>query len=310
VLLEGPPGCGKTLLARAVAGELDAKFYATSGSEFVEMFVGVGASRVRDTFETARTNAPAVIFIDELDAVGRRRGSGVGSAHDEREQTLNQLLVSLDGFVANDRVVVIAATNRSDILDPALLRSGRFDRRIRVPPLDRAARMQVLAVHTRDKPLANDVSLESIADQTAGFNGSQLESLTNEAALLAVRRSRMDGNGAVFVTAADFSRALQPHDAQQLLFNRLDSVLVESTTQIAQPTGRAIVRLQLQDAFLEGEVVWVDSAFIKIRNVNDGTETIIPKQQVVTIQALPGTELADVEDIRRDPWAGRHPDCR
>ncbi|MBR3629502.1 MAG: ATP-dependent zinc metalloprotease FtsH [Oscillospiraceae bacterium] len=190
VLLLGPPGTGKTLLARAVAGEAGCPFYPISGSDFVEMFVGVGASRVRDLFETAKKNAPSIVFIDEIDAVGRHRGAGLGGGHDEREQTLNQLLVEMDGFEANESVIVIAATNRRDILDPALLRPGRFDRQIVVGYPDIKGREDILKVHTKNKPLAPDVNLHDIARTTAGFTGADLENLTNEAALLAARADR------------------------------------------------------------------------------------------------------------------------
>lgn len=190
VLLLGPPGTGKTLLARAVAGEANVPFYSISGSDFVEMFVGVGASRVRDLFEQAKKNAPSIIFIDEIDAVGRHRGAGMGGGHDEREQTLNQLLVEMDGFSDNDSVIVMAATNRKDILDPALLRPGRFDRQIFVNYPDIKGREEILKVHTRNKPLAPDVVLATIAKSTAGFTGAELENLVNEAALLAARHQR------------------------------------------------------------------------------------------------------------------------
>ncbi len=190
VLLLGPPGTGKTLLAKAVAGEAGCPFYPISGSDFVEMFVGVGASRVRDLFETAKKNAPAIIFIDEIDAVGRHRGAGLGGGHDEREQTLNQLLVEMDGFTGNESVIVIAATNRRDILDPALLRPGRFDRQIVVGYPDIKGREEILKVHTRNKPLAPDVNLANIAKGTAGFTGADLANLTNEAALLAARANK------------------------------------------------------------------------------------------------------------------------
>lgn len=188
VLLVGPPGTGKTLLARAVAGEADVQFFSISGSDFVEMFVGVGASRVRDLFDQAKKNAPSVIFIDEIDAVGRQRGAGLGGGHDEREQTLNQLLVEMDGFSANTGVIILAATNRADILDPALLRPGRFDRQITVSYPDIKGRGEILKVHAKNKPLAPDVDLKSIAKGTAGFTGADLENLLNEAALLAARR--------------------------------------------------------------------------------------------------------------------------
>ena len=190
VLLMGPPGTGKTLLARAVAGEAGVPFFSISGSDFVEMFVGVGASRVRDLFDQAKKSAPSVIFIDEIDAVGRRRGAGLGGGHDEREQTLNQLLVEMDGFASNVGIIVMAATNRHDILDPALLRPGRFDRQIVVGYPDIRGREAILKVHTRNKPLAPDVELDVIAKTTAGFTGADLENLVNEAALLAARKSR------------------------------------------------------------------------------------------------------------------------
>lgn len=190
VLLEGPPGTGKTLLAKAVAGEAGVPFYSISGSDFVEMFVGVGASRVRDLFDTAKKNSPAIIFIDEIDAVGRQRGAGMGGGHDEREQTLNQLLVEMDGFNGNEGVIVIAATNRSDVLDPALLRPGRFDRQILVGRPDVKGREAILRVHAKNKPLADDVDLKVIAQQTPGFAGADLENVLNEAALVAARRNK------------------------------------------------------------------------------------------------------------------------
>ncbi len=190
VLMMGPPGTGKTLLARAIAGEAGVPFFSISGSDFVEMFVGVGASRVRDLFEQGKKNAPCIIFIDEIDAVGRHRGAGLGGGHDEREQTLNQLLVEMDGFESNDGVIIIAATNRPDVLDPALLRPGRFDRRIVVPRPDVRGRIGILQVHTRKVPLASGVDLEVIARSTPGFSGADLEFLVNEAALIAARRDK------------------------------------------------------------------------------------------------------------------------
>ena len=189
VLLVGPPGTGKTLLARAVAGEAGVPFFSISGSDFVEMFVGVGASRVRDLFEQAKKNSPCIIFIDEIDAVGRQRGAGLGGGHDEREQTLNQLLVEMDGFGANEGVIMIAATNRPDVLDPALMRPGRFDRQVVVSYPNIKGREEILKVHARGKPLAPDVNLKTIAKSTAGFTGADLENLLNEAALLAARRN-------------------------------------------------------------------------------------------------------------------------
>ena len=202
VLLVGPPGTGKTLLAKAVAGEAGVQFLSISGSDFVEMYVGVGASRVRDLFQQAKKSAPAIIFIDELDAVGRQRGSGLGGGHDEREQTLNQLLVEMDGFGSNEGVVVLAATNRVDILDPALLRPGRFDRQVYVGLPDIKGREEILQVHAKNKPLAEDVDLKQIARGTAGFTGADLENLLNEAALLAGRRSES------FITMKDLQESI------------------------------------------------------------------------------------------------------
>lgn len=190
VLLMGPPGVGKTLLARAVAGEAAVPFFSISGSEFVEMFVGVGASRVRDLFDQAKRNAPCIVFVDEIDAVGRHRGAGLGGGHDEREQTLNQILVEMDGFDTNTNVIVLASTNRPDILDPALLRPGRFDRRVTLDSPDVKGREEILNVHAKGKPLSDDANLEAIAKQTAGFSGADLMNLINEAAILAARRSK------------------------------------------------------------------------------------------------------------------------
>lgn len=201
VLLEGAPGTGKTLLAKAVAGEANVPFFSISGSDFVEMFVGVGASRVRDLFGEAKKNAPCIIFIDEIDAVARRRGTGMGGGHDEREQTLNQLLVEMDGFGVNEGIIVMAATNRVDILDPAILRPGRFDRKITVAPPDVGGREEILKVHSKNKPLSDDVNLEQVAQTTAGFTGADLENLLNEAAITAAMESR------AFVKQEDIKKA-------------------------------------------------------------------------------------------------------
>ena len=201
IILVGPPGTGKTLLAKAVAGEAGVPFFTISGSDFVEMFVGVGASRVRDLFEDAKKNAPCIIFIDEIDAVGRRRGSGLGGSHDEREQTLNQLLVEMDGFAGNQGIIVMAATNRVDILDPALLRPGRFDRKVAVGRPDVAAREAILKIHVASKPLVDDVDLHSVARQTSGFTGADLENLMNEAAILSAREGKR------FISADDINKA-------------------------------------------------------------------------------------------------------
>ena len=306
VLLEGPPGCGKTLLARAVAGETKAHFYCVSASEFVEMFVGVGAARIRDTFETALKKPPAVIFIDELDAIGRQRGSGIGPNNEEREQALNQLLVSMDGFERSDQVVVIAATNRPDILDKALLRAGRFDRTLRIPEPSQDVRLEMLQIHTRNKTLAEDVSLEEIAQQTVGYSGAEIEALTNEAALFAVRRARQSENEQVVLFRGDFLQALEPTDSQKKRFTKLDAVLIESATQLAEPTGQAWVRIHLSESgCVEGQVVWADACFIKVRKSCDEAEVLIPKIQIQTIEVLDGTELAKNEDVVIDPWASR-----
>jgi len=203
VLLVGPPGTGKTLLARAVAGEAGVPFFSISGSDFVEMFVGVGASRVRDLFEQGKKNAPCIIFIDEIDAVGRKRGAGLGGGHDEREQTLNQLLVEMDGFESNEGVILISATNRPDVLDPALLRPGRFDRQVVVSTPDRPGRRQILVVHTKKTPLGRDVDLDTIAKATPGFSGAELENLVNEAALQAAKNNKNEVNMADFEFAKD-----------------------------------------------------------------------------------------------------------
>ncbi|MGE0706043.1 MAG: ATP-dependent metallopeptidase FtsH/Yme1/Tma family protein, partial [Vicinamibacterales bacterium] len=203
VLLVGPPGTGKTLLSRAVAGEAGVPFFSISGSEFVEMFVGVGASRVRDLFDQAKKNAPCIVFVDEIDAVGRQRGAGLGGSHDEREQTLNQILVEMDGFDQGTNVIVIAATNRPDILDPALLRPGRFDRKVILDAPDVKGREAILAVHTKGKPVADDVRVATLAKSTAGFSGADLANLVNEAASLAARRNKK------IITMSEFEEAVE-----------------------------------------------------------------------------------------------------
>jgi cell division protease FtsH len=238
VLLIGQPGTGKTLVARAVAGEAQVPFFSVSGSEFVEMFVGVGASRVRDMFEEAKKTSPCIIFIDEIDALGRKRGSGMGGGHDEREQTLNQLLVEMDGFEPNNGVILIAATNRPDVLDPALLRPGRFDRQVVVPNPDLRGREQILRVHTRKVPLGADVDLKVVARGTPGFSGAQLANLVNEAALLSARRSRR------CVTSAEFEEA---KDKLIMGAARGSMVMSEEEKQRAayHESGHALVALQL-----------------------------------------------------------------
>ena len=241
VLLEGPPGTGKTLLAKAVAGEAGVPLYSISGSDFVEMFVGVGASRVRDLFENAKKTAPSIIFIDEIDAVGRQRGAGMGGGHDEREQTLNQLLVELDGFSGNEGVIVIAATNRSDVLDPALLRPGRFDRQILVGHPDVKGREAILKVHAKNKPISKDVDLRIIAAQTPGFSGADLENLLNEAALVAARRNKKT------IDALDLDEAQDRVIAGPAKRNRVISK-VERAMIAYHEAGHTICGMVLNDA--------------------------------------------------------------
>lgn len=241
VLLEGPPGTGKTLLAKAVAGEAGVPFFSISGSDFVEMFVGVGASRVRDLFENAKKNAPSIIFIDEIDAVGRRRGNGMGGGHDEREQTLNQLLVEMDGFEGDEGVIVMAATNRSDVLDPALLRPGRFDRKILVGRPDVKGREAILKVHAKNKPLTKDVDLKIIAKQTPGFVGADLANLLNEAALLAARRNKKE------IDASDVDEAEDRVIAGPAKRDRVISKKERETVAFHE-AGHTIVGLVLNDA--------------------------------------------------------------
>ena len=234
VLLVGPPGTGKTLLAKAVAGEAGVPFFAISGSEFVEMFVGVGAARVRDLFEQAKRHAPSIIFIDEIDAVGRHRGAGLGGGHDEREQTLNQILVEMDGFESSTNVIVIAATNRPDILDPALLRPGRFDRRVTLDSPDIRGRTAILDVHAKGKPLADDVDLPSLAQQTPGFSGADLANLINEAAILAARRNKKEITQDEMLEAIDRliagparkSRVISPHEKKVTAFHESGHAIV------------------------------------------------------------------------------------
>ena len=255
VLLVGPPGTGKTLLAKAVAGEAGVPFFSISGSDFVEMFVGVGASRVRDLFDQAKKNAPCIVFIDEIDAVGRHRGAGLGGGHDEREQTLNQLLVEMDGFGVNEGVIILAATNRPDILDPALMRPGRFDRRVVVNYPDIKGREEILKVHSRNKPLGPDVDLKDIAKTTPGFTGADLENLLNEAALLAARKNKKvitmdeikEANYKVIMGPEKKSRVISDKEKRLTAYHEAGHAiavrLVSSTMKIDRvtiiPSGRA-----------------------------------------------------------------------
>jgi ATP-dependent Zn protease len=305
VLVVGPPGTGKTLLARAVAGETQASYFYTSAAEFVEMFVGIGAARVRDTFEKATKQQPAVIFIDELDAVGRRRGSGIGTMHEEREQTLNQLLVLLDGMEKHARLVVMAATNRPDVLDPALLRSGRFDRVLRLELPTQAERFEILRIHARNKQLDVALDLDRIAAEADNFSGADLEALVNSAGLLAIRRTRGVNGDSVCLTNEDFAAARQDMLKSNRSFDRLDSVLVESASQFAEPTGKALARLTLVTGeTLAGQVLWMNAGLIKLR-VADGSEIVVGKKNVAQIAPLQGTETAPRGDFVPDRWAGR-----
>ncbi|AFS39871.1 ATP-dependent zinc metalloprotease FtsH [Leuconostoc gelidum] len=250
VLLEGPPGTGKTLLAKAVAGEANVPFFSMSGSDFVEMFVGVGASRVRDLFENAKKSAPAIIFIDEIDAVGRRRGTGMGGGNDEREQTLNQILIEMDGFEGSEGVIILASTNRSDVLDPALLRSGRFDRKILIGAPDVKGREAILNVHAKNKPLADNVDLKAVAQQTPGYVGADLENLLNEAALLAARRNKKK------VDAADIDEAEDRIFQGPAKTNRSMSERERRTTAYHE-AGHALVGLIRSEASIVRKVTIV-----------------------------------------------------
>ena len=249
VLLVGPPGTGKTLMARAVAGEAGVPFFSISGSEFVEMFVGVGASRVRDLFDQAKRNSPCIVFIDEIDAVGRHRGAGLGGGHDEREQTLNQILVEMDGFDSGTNVIVVAATNRPDILDPALLRPGRFDRRVTLDNPDVRGRMQILDVHSKGKPLADDVNMETVAKQTPGFSGADLANLVNESALLAARRNKesigleefAESIDRVIAGPARRSRVISPREKKITAYHEAGHALVGQFLPHADPVFKVTI---------------------------------------------------------------------
>lgn len=249
ILLLGPPGCGKTLLARAIAGEAGVPFFHISGSDFVEMFVGVGASRVRDLFDTAKANRPSLVFIDEIDAVGRQRGAGLGGGHDEREQTLNQMLVEMDGFDPNAGVILLAATNRPDVLDPALLRPGRFDRQVVVDHPDVNGRVAILKVHTKDKPLAPDVDLQTLARRTPGFSGADLANLVNEAALLAARREKTSISMAEFDVSIDRviagperkSRIISDREKEVVAYHEVGHAVVGELLPHADPVHKVSI---------------------------------------------------------------------
>ncbi len=249
VLLVGPPGTGKTLLARAVAGEAGVPFFSISGSEFVEMFVGVGASRVRDLFDQAKRNSPCIVFVDEIDAVGRHRGAGLGGSHDEREQTLNQILVEMDGFDTDTKVIIVAATNRPDILDPALLRPGRFDRRVVLDRPDRKGREEILKVHVRGKPLAPEVDLSTIAKQTPGFTGADIENLVNEAAILAARGNKRAISMPEFQEAVERviagperrSRLISDHEKRVIAYHEAGHAIVQHLLEYTDPVHKVSI---------------------------------------------------------------------
>jgi cell division protease FtsH len=286
VLLMGPPGTGKTLLGRAVAGEAGVPFFSISGSDFVEMFVGVGASRVRDLFETAKKNSPCIIFIDELDAVGRQRGAGLGGGHDEREQTLNQLLVEMDGFEASSGIIIMAATNRPDVLDPALLRPGRFDRKVIVDRPDTDGRVEILKVHARNKPLSDDVRLDVIAKRTPGFSGADLENLMNEAAILAARRNRR------VVTMAELEEAIDrivmgPERKRRRIIDRDKEVFA------FHEAGHAVVAFYLPKADPVHKVTIVGRGF-----AGGYTMTLPEEERVVHTRS-------EMKDILADMLGGR-----
>lgn len=303
VLLVGPPGTGKTLLARAVAGEANVPFYSISGSEFVEMFVGVGAGRVRDMFKKAKENAPCIIFIDEIDAVGRQRGTGVGGGHDEREQTLNQLLVEMDGFEGNEGVIILAATNRADVLDPALLRPGRFDRQIRVSNPDKRARAQILKVHARNKHFAPDVDFDNIAQRTPGFSGAELANVLNEAALLAVR------SGHQMITLRDVDEAIDRVIGGPAKKSRKYTEH-ERKLVAYHETGHAIIGLTLEDANQVQKVTIVprgDAGGYNLMTPREETYFSTKKQLLATITGYMGGRTAE-EIFFGDVSSGAHND--
>lgn len=303
VLLVGPPGTGKTLLARAVAGEANVPFYSISGSEFVEMFVGVGAGRVRDMFKKAKENAPCIIFIDEIDAVGRQRGTGVGGGHDEREQTLNQLLVEMDGFEGNEGVIILAATNRADVLDPALLRPGRFDRQIRVSNPDKRARSQILKVHARNKHFAPDVDFDNIAQRTPGFSGAELANVLNEAALLAVR------SGHQMITLSDVDEAIDRVIGGPAKKSRKYTEH-ERKLVAYHETGHAIIGLRLEDANQVQKVTIVprgDAGGYNLMTPREETYFSTKKQLLATITGYMGGRTAE-EIFFGDVSSGAHND--
>ncbi|MEZ4316350.1 MAG: AAA family ATPase [Myxococcota bacterium] len=288
VLFEGPPGCGKTLLARAVAGEAGVPFFSVSASELVEVFVGVGAARVRNLFDEATKVAPSVVFIDEIDAVGRRRGANTIAGFAEWEQTLNQLLVCMDGFEKGGRVVVVAATNRADILDPALLRPGRFDSRVRMGVFTTEDRAAILGIHTRGKAVG-EVDLGVVAEDSAGMTGAQLELLCNTAAIFALRRGGP-------ITNADFREAQAMLQKYDTTVSPLDEVLIDSDVRRVEPDQELwVAATRVGSSELRGRLLWADRRLLKIETV-DGRKVILPKEMLLGLEAVAPGSVAPVED--------------
>jgi cell division protease FtsH len=305
ILLEGPPGFGKTLLAKALAGEAKLPFFEVTGSEFVELFVGVGAARVRDLFDEAKKKAPCVVFIDELDAIGRKRGgAGASLTHQEREQALDQMLVCLDGFAGRSRVVVVAATNRADVLDPALLRPGRFDIVLRVGDFSDADRVAILELHSRNKPLGDDVELEAIAALVPDASGADLEQICNAAAMRAARR----GGSPVKILQSDFESAAASQAPKSTQLDKLDTFLVAASSGVAQPTSSLLVSVELRSGESRvGIIVWADPFSLKLKTTT-GT-TVLSRAQIVSITpegkpaAIGPHDLLRVETVQQ-PDAG------
>ena len=294
ILLEGPPGFGKTMLAKALASEAKLPFFEVVGSEFVELFVGVGAARVRDLFEEAKKKAPCVIFIDELDAIGRKRGGGSALMHQEREQALDQMLSCLDGFTARGRVVVVAATNRADVLDPALLRPGRFDMILRVGDFSAADRVAILRVHTRSKPLAADVDLNAIAELAGEASGAELEQICNNAAMAAVHR----GDTPPQLRQADLVKAVTTLTRKSTQLDKLDTFLAEASSGLAQPSSRLAVRIRLLSSETKsGSLIWGDPLSMKLLTAEG--MTVLSRAQIVSITADASVEAVGPHDLLR-----------